>query len=231
MQTCWPSLSNAYFRQAILGLSVLALPAFGQTTFIVLPSQISGIRIDGPGTPEFTKHIADLAIDAKPLAAARDYLARAVIVTNMTDQPVRGFVVRFDYVDAKGGTLHVTQWQEPREGLAAGAILLVGESGAATEGMRSHGPEDRVLESIRRATNGPMIRSQFVRASLDSFFSRTASLLAPMSSARGECSRGNRNSYALLARSWNRSAAIWNKSRGGWLRLRSRFLTKMGGSH
>ncbi len=158
-----------YFLRSILALSQFALPAVAQSTFTVTPSQIPGVQVYGPDTPEFAKHLSDLAVETKTRADGAAYLSRAIVVINSTNRPIAKFVVRFDYLNAAGEMIAENQWQEPYQPFEPGAVRLITVSGGVlAEAIRSHWPADLIARTTRIPERDGIARSPLIRASVDS---------------------------------------------------------------
>ncbi len=158
---------RVHFLGPTLAYSWLTLAASAQT-FTVIPSLIPGIRVDGPETPAFAKHLADLGVDAKARLTAEAFLSRAIVVTNATDRPVAKVVVRFEFLDPSGRIGAEVQWQEPREGLAPGASRLVTVDRTITEAIRAHAADEMVRQVPSGSRSQMITRSPMARVSVDS---------------------------------------------------------------
>jgi len=168
-----------YSLWSILAVSYLAVPAFAQEGFTVISSQIPGISVNGPGSPGFAQQLSVLGVDTKVGGATAAILSRAVVVTNTTNRPVSKFVVRFEYINPAGKMFSENQWQEPIEGLEARGSRLITVSKALTEGVRSHWPEETLLQAMNGSMSGAIIRSPTIRVSLDAVLFADGDFIGP----------------------------------------------------
>jgi hypothetical protein len=164
---------------SILAISYLAVPAFAQEGFTVVSSQIQGVSVNGPGSPGFAQQLSVLGVDAKVGSAAAAILSRAIVVSNTTNRPVSKFVVRFEYINPAGKMFSENQWQEPREGFEAGGARLITVSKALTEGIRSHWPEETLLQATNGSMSGTIMRSPLIRVSLDAVLFADGDFVGP----------------------------------------------------
>lgn len=160
-------LARVSLRTVLLWGLCLAGAMFGQSGFVVMPSQVPGLDVYGPEAPEFSRHISDLGVDVKGDNATDAFLSHAIVVRNASNRPISKFVVRFEYLNPAGKPYSENQWQESKPGFQPGAAQLVTVSRTVTEAIRSHWPKEVLERFITGSVVDAILRSPTVLVSLD----------------------------------------------------------------
>ncbi|MEP7352687.1 MAG: hypothetical protein ABI824_05600 [Acidobacteriota bacterium] len=136
-------------------------------------SQIPGIRVSGPQTPEFAKYISDLSggtkiNDPETSASVANLLTRAIVVTNTGNRAIKLFVVRWEFTNARGGRQAEGQWQEFPDNthFDPGASRLITTNPNLSAALRS--PQvDSALAQTGAVKGRAMFQSSSIRVSVD----------------------------------------------------------------
>lgn len=125
------------------------VPLGAQPFVTIAATIIPGVRVYGPETPEYAKHLSDLGIDPT-LSSAAAWVPYSMVVRNESSRPIAKFSTRYDYVGRTGRMTASGWFQEPREGFAPGETRLI------------------TVRSMNAVPSEAILRSPILRISLDS---------------------------------------------------------------
>lgn len=154
-----------------------ALPAHAQS-FQLQPTQLVGIELVGPGSPEFNTLVAKLVPDAGTRASLRPALEFSFIVRNAGVRPIQWITVRFDYTSRAtlkpvAGTI-----SQAYDGLPKGAFDLFLPSGAVSK-LYGARPVQGSLLHVSEFQSSPV-----VKASVDSIIYSDGEFAGPDRASR-----------------------------------------------
>jgi len=165
--------------RTLIGFATIgcALPAYAQS-FQLQPTQLVGIELVGPESPEFNTLVAKLVPDAGIRATLRPALAFSFIVRNTGVRPIQWITVRFDYTSPAtlkpvAGTI-----SQAYDGLPKGAFDLFLPSGAVSK-LYGARPVQGSLTHVSELRSSPV-----VKASVDSIIYSDGQFAGPDRASR-----------------------------------------------